>query len=314
MRSMVSVVMATFNGEKYLEKQLNSILMQTLLPDEILIFDDRSVDKTEEIVNQFIKKNTTSVEIKFVKNETNLGYALNFYQGLKYARGDYIFLSDQDDIWYANKIEIIVKIMKKNKKISALNTAYILIDDKGKEIKNYLSKKFKDNEKLKKIDFFNFIKSPRYPGMAMCINKRILPQLQRIERGDIIAHDWLLNLIASENNEMYFLDKILTKYRQHFENTYGLTCTANKKNIKNNHLLVIDDLIKLARSGENIYIEKDKCNYFKKYKLVLEERKRLVVDNCLFKIFINYIKNHDFISQRCFLGDIYTILISKIYQ
>ncbi|WP_172610905.1 glycosyltransferase [Eubacterium limosum] len=88
---MVSVVMATFNGEKYLEKQLNSILMQTLLPDEILIFDDRSVDKTEEIVNQFIKKNTTSVEIKFVKNETNLGYALNFYQGLKYARGDYIF-------------------------------------------------------------------------------------------------------------------------------------------------------------------------------------------------------------------------------
>ena len=108
---MISVVMATYNGERYVEKQLQSILNQSLMPDEVIIRDDGSNDSTVQIVQEFIKKhNLSSWEIKI--NEENLGYRKNFANLLSLANGDYIFLSDQDDEWLGDKIEKMSTIFK----------------------------------------------------------------------------------------------------------------------------------------------------------------------------------------------------------
>src|SRR4030067_269521 len=99
-RKSIGVVLCTYNGEKYLREQLDSILCQTRAPDQILILDDCSNDRTIEIIENFLKKDG---RIRLIRNETNLGYARNFEKGISLCETDFIALSDQDDIWFNDK-------------------------------------------------------------------------------------------------------------------------------------------------------------------------------------------------------------------
>ena len=109
---MISVVMATYNGEKFIEEQLQSIYAQTLRPDEVLIFDDRSTDGTVKIVRDFIEKNGLSDYWKLSINEKNKGFFRNFMDGAFTAHGDTIYFSDQDDNWDIKKIEKLEECLK----------------------------------------------------------------------------------------------------------------------------------------------------------------------------------------------------------
>ena len=88
---MISVVIATYNGEKYIEAQLRSVFMQSKLVDEVLIFDDGSTDGTVESVNRFIAENGCN-GWRLIQNKENKGYCKNFLEGAKTAKGDIIFL------------------------------------------------------------------------------------------------------------------------------------------------------------------------------------------------------------------------------
>ena len=98
----ISVAMCTFNGERYLSEQLESIATQTLQPSELIICDDCSSDATDQIVKAFTSK--VSFPVKFVRNQANIGCTKNFEQAIQLCTGDFIALSDQDDIWYPNKL------------------------------------------------------------------------------------------------------------------------------------------------------------------------------------------------------------------
>ena len=100
----VSVVIATYNGEKYIVKQLESIRNQTRKPDEVIIVDDRSNDNTFKIVKEYIQQYALR-NWRIYLNDCNLGYKGNFQKGIELATGKYIFLCDQDDEWERNKIE-----------------------------------------------------------------------------------------------------------------------------------------------------------------------------------------------------------------
>ena len=108
---MISIAMTTYNGELYIERQLYSILNQTLSADEIVICDDRSKDKTVEIVKAFIER-TRDRRILLIENQQNLGYTRNFYKAISMTTGDYIFLADQDDERHPDKLERSLQIMK----------------------------------------------------------------------------------------------------------------------------------------------------------------------------------------------------------
>jgi glycosyltransferase involved in cell wall biosynthesis len=99
---LVSIAMCTYNGAKFMAKQLESIINQTYKNLEIVIVDDRSTDDTVAIVEQFAKNDE---RIKFYQNETNLGFNKNFEKAVNLTTGDYISISDQDDIWLPTKIE-----------------------------------------------------------------------------------------------------------------------------------------------------------------------------------------------------------------
>ena len=104
---MISVCLATYNGESFLKEQIDSILCQLSLEDEIIVSDDGSSDKTIEILNAY-----GDSRIKIYKGPCQNNPALNFENALAQARGDYIFLSDQDDVWELNKVEVCLKYLK----------------------------------------------------------------------------------------------------------------------------------------------------------------------------------------------------------
>ena len=152
---MISVAMATFNGETYIQEQLDSIYTQTCKVDEIIIVDDCSTDSTVRVIEQYILSHK-DIDIKLYKNEENLGYKKNFKKAISLCHGDYVFLSDQDDIWKFNKVEDMISIMEKNSNISVLASSFEFIDQKGDVFtvpldsrmsnNNLLMKKVKTNE------------------------------------------------------------------------------------------------------------------------------------------------------------------------
>ena len=104
---MISVCMATYNGEKYIELQLRSILPQLSEDDEVIVSDDASTDQTLDVVRRL-----NDNRIKIVHHETDHGYTRNFENALKYAKGDYIFLSDQDDEWLPEKVQVTLQALQ----------------------------------------------------------------------------------------------------------------------------------------------------------------------------------------------------------
>jgi glycosyltransferase involved in cell wall biosynthesis len=101
----ISIAMTTYNGERYLAQQLESFTRQSRLPDEIVVCDDRSTDRTFQILGDFAKR--APFEVRVLQNPANLGHERNFSQAVTLARGDIIFLADQDDAWYPEKLSVV---------------------------------------------------------------------------------------------------------------------------------------------------------------------------------------------------------------
>jgi len=108
----VSIALASFEGAATIEEQLDSFSRQTMLPDEVIVSDDRSRDNTVELVRNFAK--LSGLNIKLIRNERNLGHIRNFSNALLNCTGDIVFLSDQDDKWFPEKIETVTRVFLEN--------------------------------------------------------------------------------------------------------------------------------------------------------------------------------------------------------
>lgn len=232
---MISVVMATFNGEKYIKKQLKSIISQTKKVDEIIIVDDCSSDNTVKLIEQF--KNKYNQNLKLYINKVNIGYRKNFKKAISLCESEYIFLCDQDDIWYPTKVEEMLKIMTANKSIGILSSSFDVIDandqvisikqKKHKSNNNLLGKFVEKNKvvpiKLEDIIFHNFCQ-----GCSLLINKNNIKVFLDNYNCDI-PHDWYINMIGALNNQLYFYNKPLFQYRLHQSNTIGFSNNLSLK-------------------------------------------------------------------------------------
>src|SRR5258708_3955131 len=102
-RSRISVAMCSYNGARFLREQLESIATQTRLPDELIIFDDRSTDETIEIIDAFVKHARFPVRVEI--SESTRGATKNFEKAIALCQHEIITLADQDDVWHPNKLE-----------------------------------------------------------------------------------------------------------------------------------------------------------------------------------------------------------------
>jgi glycosyltransferase involved in cell wall biosynthesis len=132
----ISVAMCTFNGARYLGEQLASIAAQTLLPDELIVCDDRSSDETLTILENFARSSMFPVRL-FV-NDENLGPAKNFEQALRLCRGELIAFSDQDDIWYPRKLAQLVGILDQDATLGGVFSDGTLMDESSNRVNGQL--------------------------------------------------------------------------------------------------------------------------------------------------------------------------------
>jgi glycosyltransferase involved in cell wall biosynthesis len=128
----VSIAMCTCNGEAYLREQLDSILAQTVPPDELIVCDDASTDGTLDIVNSFQQRCAFSVKV--VSNERRLGVCKNFENAIRHCSGDVIFLSDQDDVWVPSKIDTIVAAFDQHPRCGYVFSNAELMDEQGRRM------------------------------------------------------------------------------------------------------------------------------------------------------------------------------------
>ncbi|NTW98360.1 MAG: glycosyltransferase [Geobacteraceae bacterium] len=218
---MVSVAIATYNGERYIYQQMMSIYNQSLPVDEVVISDDGSTDQTVTIVTSFIEKYSLS-NWHIVVNKRNLGFSSNFLSAVRKTTGDIIFLSDQDDVWEINKVEVMSSIMRSDRTLCALSSQYSTIDNEGRIIDNeVLQFKFNKNAIMAEISVEYMIGSSAVRGCTMCIRKDVrdaIKHLDDLELNYSLGHDWYLSMIASILGKNYFLNRCLMRYRIHDSN------------------------------------------------------------------------------------------------
>lgn len=107
----ISVIIAAYKGERFIEEQLQSLFRQTLLPEEILIGDDSPDERTGEVVEKCRKDCPNGVLLRYIKNEKQLGFLRNFLNLATLAQGEYIFFCDQDDVWLPEKISVLAEML-----------------------------------------------------------------------------------------------------------------------------------------------------------------------------------------------------------
>lgn len=220
---MISVAMTTYNGARFVESQLLSILHQTQQVDEIIICDDVSRDDTVEIINRIVDK-TGVKHVSLIQNKKNLGYVDNFYKAIGLTHGDYIFLADQDDIWHSDKIEKSMKVMKETN-AAAICTKSRLIDGMGNPLPDghfiisvLLSQM---TERLRRVSFFDLVIENVAQGCTYCFTKEVKERYLRVNSANLI-HDHQILFVASLTGAVYAYNEALIDYRIHGNNSAGL--------------------------------------------------------------------------------------------
>lgn len=212
----VSVVLATYNGEKYLKEQIDSILRQTYTSIELVITDDCSTDSTRKILQEYADK-YENVRVYF--NERNLGFIQNFEKTVKYAQGEYIAFADQDDVWLPEKIQCLVDGIGDNMLVYS-DSAYIDADG------NPMSKKISDYRNLicgKNLYALDSESGIWVAAHAMMFRRELLDSA--LPFSVYISHDTWLTYIAMLKGTITAVPKVLVLYRQHGNNMVGgLSC------------------------------------------------------------------------------------------
>lgn len=223
-----SVCMGIYNGEKYIEEQLNTIFHQTKEPEEVVLCDDGSTDQTVAIVQRFIEKNRLQGKWHLFCNEQNKGYPANFYYAMSLCTQDIVFLADQDDIWADTKLERMCAVLEQHQEAKAVCCKFGLIDGEGKKIQSFMSPTHsKDTGELRKVDIEGVFYKCEWPGMVVAYQNEWYQKWRKqfIGRQEkscpTIPHDFLICARAAEEESFFQMDEELAWHRRHDNNTGG---------------------------------------------------------------------------------------------
>ncbi len=201
MAGRISVCMATYNGEKFVRSQLNSIICQLDVADEVIISDDNSSDNTVDIIKSF-KDN----RIRIIENKSNKGPKSNFEMALSQAANQYVILSDQDDVWLPHKVTTLVKLLSN---YDLIVHDCDVINAFGVELHNSFF-----TLRGSKAGFWRNIIKNSYIGCCMAFKREIL--LYALPFPDTIhMHDWWIGLLVEGKGSTYFCEEKLIHYVRH---------------------------------------------------------------------------------------------------
>jgi len=261
---MVSILLATYNGEKYISEHIDSILSQTCQDFRLYICDDRSIDKTFAIVTEYASKHPDKITVK--QNDVNTGSAkMNFLQMMIEYKDDYLMLSDQDDVWVPEKIEKSLAKIRDMEEEFGKGTP-ILVHTDLTVVNDDLSVIMPSYEKMSNKDFsvtsLNFAVTMNNVGGCTAIYNRALAEYFKAVPEFFVIHDWWLSLTAAVFGKIGTVSEPTVLYRQHGDNEKGAKKVLSPKYIYYvlTHIktmaAMIDDSYKQAGAFLKLYNDK----------------------------------------------------------
>lgn len=221
---MVSIVMATYNGDKYLDEQIESIISSTYQDFKLYIYDDGSKDSTMEILESYKRQYPDKIYVS--QNHTNLGVTQNFLHAINRTTADYVMLCDQDDVWKSDKIARTLKRIRqmeiqfgKNLPMAVFTDAHV-VDSNLNMLQESFFRSGRLNPRL--TDLSHLLMENKLIGCTVMINGA----LRKVLQGSCIPqharfHDGWLGLIASSLGKVSFIKEPTLFYRQHEANLVG---------------------------------------------------------------------------------------------
>ncbi len=236
---MISVAMTTYNGERYLTEQIDSVLRNLRDEDELWISDDGSIDSTPALLQEYAKKD---VRIHLTEGPRQ-GIIANFEHAMTCCKGDVIFLADQDDVWSDHKVETVLSTMEKTGATLVMHDAEV----RNGNMSEVLIPSFQEYRGCKTGVFQSFVKN-RYIGCCMAFRRELLPLCLPIPR-NIQMHDQWIGLIADWKKEKTLMipDKLLL-YRRHEATNSDFSRNSVPVMIKNRLVLLVELLKTIGRN------------------------------------------------------------------
>lgn len=220
---MISVAMATYNGERFLEEQLRSLGEQTTLPDELVVCDDTSTDRTTQILAQFAKR--ASFPVKLFTNDQRLGWRKNFLKAARLCTSEYIAFCDQDDVWLKEKLAVVELYLRRNQ-CMLLQHGFRLVNEEGKVVS--------DDMDWKNLELYEAPWRHSY-GLTQVFHRSLLEfsdlwelSEDHFERGHRMGHDHWTRFLASLLGQTLSIKEVLLLYRQHANSVVGWWSPADK--------------------------------------------------------------------------------------
>lgn len=218
MSPLISIVMATYNGEKFLLEQVDSLLAQSYPCLEFVFVDDASSDSSRAILQEYALIDS---RIRLVANPVNQGLLATFETGIRAAKGDMIALSDQDDVWLPEKISLLAEAIGSHSLIYA--------DSALTNASGYVTGKFSDRNHLCNYPTaLHYVFGTKAMGHAMLFKREIIDIA--LPFPDYVGHDYILGFAAASLNGVVYFPQALVNYRQHSSNTMGADLRRGKKN------------------------------------------------------------------------------------
>jgi glycosyltransferase involved in cell wall biosynthesis len=215
---MVSVCMAAYNGARYIEAQLRSIVPQLKETDEVVIIDDASSDTTLEVVErlaQELKKDASSPRFVIVRHSVNRGVVQTFDDALRSASGDILFLADDDDLWAHDRVQRVLDVFQSQPKTRIVATGLSLIDENDQPLQN---SDFLRHRRFTANLAANLLHN-QFQGSAMAIRSSLLRDILPLPAGKLFLHDvWIGTRNKLAGGEAAFVDEPLLLYRRHTGN------------------------------------------------------------------------------------------------
>ena len=283
----VVVLLSTYNGEKYLKDQLNSLVQQDLKPTKILIRDDGSNDSTISILKEYSSKYSI---IEYYQG-MNIGPAKSFFELINKCHDcDYYALCDQDDVWHEDKLSSAINMLEKEDSNIPLLYAsrFTLTDEKLKPLDSNMSKLYSYT------DFAHSLIYHTAPGCTFVFNDKSREQIIKYDVNSkfCVIHDEIVHKVVTMFGKMILDETSHIYYRQHSKNVYGLTANKNKefihrisnflsKKVKNNRSNIAKALLGVYGnncSKENKHLLEIVANYKNDSCL-----KRELIENNIFK-------------------------------
>lgn len=211
--------MCTFNGAAFVEAQLESILAQSRIPDEIIVCDDGSTDGTIDVAKKIARKYPDRIRI--VLNERRLGYCRNFESAISLATGDVIFLSDQDDFWFPDKVSAMLSIFSEDPEVVLVYSDAVLTDGELRPTGTVFSRR-KGVDLRKPPTLRELSRGIAFNGPMMAFHSRLRPFVIPISPLSMQwGHDHWIAFIAYAVGEIRVIDRPLVYYRRHGKNEGG---------------------------------------------------------------------------------------------